>query len=398
MESHLFEQILGIADIKVKKVTVHTDKYEIEVESSLKKSLCIRCGRKCEKVHQYYQRRVRDLPISGKQVYLILEVRQFECEHCNRHFAEPFSFVLANKTMTVRFEDYLYYRSKGVDLSYICRKENVDWKTINSIFIRYSKSEIEARKDYNEVKRIAIDEIALKKGHRNYVVILLDLDKGVILDVLKQRDKAFLINYFRSKGAAFCDRIKVFSSDMWEAYLNCAKEVFQNATIVADRFHFFSKCQDGMNVCRRYFRRQNKKDDRLNGIRWALMKNPQNLSKEQFEQLKKVFKIRKYKLLKQTYEAKNEFRNILEQKISSQKASVLIEQWIDKVKRNRIRFLFRFVQFYYRWKEFILNYFDGRFSTGKLEGVNNKLKMIKRRAFGYLDFDAFRARALVEFY
>lgn len=398
MAPEVFEQILSLSEIKISEVKISKDRYEIKIASRLKQSLCTNCGRKCEKVNQYYHRRVRDLPISGKEVYLNIEVRQFECEYCDQYFSEPFTYVAPNKTMTIRFEEYLYYSSKGVDLSYVSFKEKVDWKTVNSIFNHYSDQEIESRKDWSRVSRIGMDEIALKKGHRNYVVIIIDLDRGVILDVLEQRDKAFLINYFCSKGAAFCEQIELFSSDMWEGYLNCAKEVFTKAIIVADRFHFFSKCQDGMNICRRYFRQKNKKDDLLKGLRWALLKNPQNLNKEQSQQLKKVFRIRRYKLLKLTYEAKNEFRAILEKKISPQQANILIDQWIEKVKSNKIRFLFRFVDFYNRWKEYILNYFNGRYSTGKLEGINNKLKMIKRRAFGYLKFQQFRNRALVEFY
>lgn len=79
-------------------------------------------------------------------------------------------------------------------------------------------------------------------------------------------------------------------------------------------------------------------------------------------------------------------------------AEVLINQWIEGVKKYKIRYFFKFIEFYQKWKTVILNYFDGRFSTGKLEGTNNKLKLIKRRAFGYLDFEHFKARAMVEFY
>lgn len=81
-----------------------------------------------------------------------------------------------------------------------------------------------------------------------------------------------------------------------------------------------------------------------------------------------------------------------------EEAELQIDQWIEGVKKFKIRYFFKFIDFYQTWKTVILNYFKGRFSTGKLEGSNNKLKLIKRRAFGFLDFEHFKARAMVEFY
>ncbi len=210
--------------------------------------------------------------------------------------------------------------------------------------------------------------------------------------------KNHLIKYFRDKGSVFCEQIQVFCSDMWKAYLSCAKEVFPNATIVADRFHFYSKCQDGIDAARKIFRRLFKEDDGLKRLKWALLKNPENLTDKELEKLHLAFEKEEYKLLKLTYEARNDFRNILQMDIRPKQAEQLVNQWIAGVRKNKIRFFFKFIGFYENWKTYILNYFKGRFSTGKLEGSNNKLKLIKRRAYGFLDFGHFRQRAMVEFY
>ena len=82
-----------------------------------------------------------------------------------------------------------------------------------------------------------MDDISLKKGKGDYVVILVDLDTHEVIDLLESRTKEFLINYFTNKGKTFCEQILVFCSDMWTAYLEIAKEIFVNATIVVDRFH-----------------------------------------------------------------------------------------------------------------------------------------------------------------
>lgn len=123
------------------------------------------------------------------------------------------------------------------------------------MFRSYGSAEVSARKDWDIVTHIALNKIALRKGYGNYVVVVLDLLSGVILYLLEKWDKEFLINYFRKKDDAFCKGIKVFCSDMWQAYLSCAKELFTNALIVADRFHFFGKCQNGIEHARKFFRR-----------------------------------------------------------------------------------------------------------------------------------------------
>lgn len=395
--SQLFTQILGIQDLEVSAVKTTEESYELSVSSILAQGICSKCGTKCSKVKSYDYRTIKDLPISGKKVILNLEVRQFGCD-CGNYFTEPFSFVRPYKHLTRRYEEYLYCRCKGVDLKYIARKEHLDWKTVNEVFETYSTQEIAGRSDWANVTHLAMDEIALKKGHNNYVVVVLDLLTGVILDILPQRDKAFLIKYFKDKGLAFCEQIQVFCSDMWQAYLNCAKEVFTTAIIVADRFHFFQKCQAGIDHARNSFRKQFPKADELKKLKWALRKNPENLSVKEREKLKKVFEKEEYHLLRLTWDARNTLKDIFDCPLDISQAELLIEEWIEGVKQHKIRYLFKFIEFYEEWKTVILNYFNGRFSTGKLEGTNNKLKLIKRRAFGFLNFDHFKARAMVEFY
>lgn len=251
-KEHLFEQILGIKELEILCIQRYSTKYVLSVRSILAQGICPKCGKKCSKVKSYYERTVRDLPISGKSVELSIEVRQFEC-NCGNYFSEAFSFVRPHKNLTIRYEEYLYYQCKGADLQYVASKQELDWKTVDEIFYTYSSVEIGHRRDWEKITHLALDEIALKKGHNNYVVIVLDLISGVILDILEHRDKAFLIKYFRDKGDSFCKQIKLFCSDMWSAYLNCAKEVFSNAIIVADRFHFFFQMPGGLGPCQKKF-------------------------------------------------------------------------------------------------------------------------------------------------
>lgn len=102
-------------------------------------------------------------------------------------------------------------------------------------------------------------------------------------------------------------------------------------------------------------------------------------------------------LLKEAYEAKKSFRAILEEDITPKEADKKLTNWVIDVLEKNNKYLNKFIKTFTNWYDYILNYFDGRWSNGMVEGINNRIKMIKRRAFGYDDFNSFRNRVLVEF-
>jgi transposase len=285
-----------------------------------------------------------------------------------------------------------------VELQYVVVRENLCWQTVNRIVQTYAKAPINPKQAFAKVRRIGIDEIALKKGHKSYVAVIVDLDTGQVLDLLEDRTKQALIAYFKAKGAAFCSQIELFCSDLWEGYLNTAKEVFPNAVLVADRFHFFSRLQASVDQCRRYLRRKYAKADELKQLKWLLLKNPDQLTGQESHQLAQLFAHSEYELLKATYEAKNRFRAILESDLSLEQARQQLDEWAAEIEGSGNRFLSAFVKFYRSWKSYILNYFLGRYTTGLIEGINNKIKSIKRRAFGFTNFDNFKLRVQAAFY
>ena len=393
----LFTKLLGLPSVEVTLAAVDDREITLHCRSILASSHCPLCLEKCNKVKDRYTRELRDLSISGKKVRLLFTVRQFVCTDCNRHFHERHDFVAKNRTMTQRYEDFIYYRCHGVDLRYVCLQEDVCWTSVRDIFQRGAEREIASRSLFSEVSHIGIDEIALRKGHKDYVCVLVNLETGAVIDILPDRGKEYLKSYFLGKGEAFCEAITCFCSDMWEGYLNCAKEVFPNATIVADRFHFFAHMNKELDRCRRALRKKHPEDDGLKGLKWALLKPVHRLSAEESESIEKVLGKEEYRLLKRTWEARNGFREILEKHCSKEEAEKLIGQWQDRHTEEPNRFVQRFVDFFQKWKSYILNYFVHRRTTSPVEGINNKLKVIKRRAYGFLTFQAFRLRAIVEF-
>lgn len=393
----LYEALVGLPLLSITGVKIESKKIRISCESKLSSGYCPSCLKARTKINQVRKRVVQDLSISDKTVELELKSRQFICEECDRTFYEKFSFVSSYERMTIRYENFIYKRCIGVDLSYVSVQENLEWHRVNRIFKKWSTRSIEDADLLSNLRALGIDEIALKKGHKNFVCVLVNLETGEVVDLLEDRTKSNLMAYFKKLGTDFCKRIEVFSSDMWEGYINTAKELFPNADIVVDRFHFFAHLQKALDSSRKALRRQFPTAEELKKVKWLFLKNRVNLSLEQDKQLSELLANPDYVLLKETYEAKESFRAILEEDITRDQADEKLTNWTISVLEKDNKYLNKFIKTFGNWYDYILNYFNGRWSNGMVEGINNRIKMIKRRAFGFENFSNFRNRILVEF-
>lgn len=183
-----------------------------------------------------------------------------------------------------------------------------------------------------------------------------------------------------------------------DGYVETAKGVFPNAYIVTDRFHFYAHLQKSIDTIRKQLRKQYKDDKTLHKTKYLWLKNEEDLSEKEKNKIKVVLDLEICKPLKIAYELKKEFRQILEnKKITRQQAQQKIEQWEQKVIYTGCKPLLGFIDILKRWKEYILNYFIDRITTGIIEGINNKIKLIKRRAFGFHYFPNFRLTVILNF-
>jgi transposase len=396
-ETHLlFEQLLGLPELSVTDVGVGAEQIDIAVESKLEAKHCPTCGHPSSKLNQSYTRRIRDLPISGRQVYLHLTTRQFHCADCQRYFYEQFEFVASHGQLTNRYERRVYHLCIGADFQYVAVKEDLCWKVVQRIFDTWSTRAFNAMTLWQEVRALGIDEIALKKGHKGYACVLVNLETGQIIDILPERTKAYLLAYFRQLAPTIRAGIEVYSSDLWDGYLSVGQSMFPNALLVIDRFHFFGHMQHAVDACRKHLRKRYPDDTRLKHIKWLLLKNRDTLSEEELAALRALFAVPEFAVLKQVYHAKNRLRQILEEESDPQQADQRLAAWEQQARAYHNPFIDTCLALLKRWKPHLLNYFHERFSTGTVEGLNNRLRALLRRAFGFLNFDHFRRRALIE--
>lgn len=395
MIATVFEQILDLKEIQVDHVDLFTDHINIYCSSVLEEALCPICLKKRQEVNQTSQRKIRDLSITGKEVYLYLKQRQFYCSDCDRHFTERFSFVESSKTMTKRYENYVYQLCKHTTLQKVSAQENIVWSTLDEIFERYSELELNEHRDELKVRVLGMDEFALKKGHKQFATVIVDLEHVEIIDILDYRDKEKLIQYFHQKGEPWCQQIEVFCSDMWEGFINTAKAVFPNTVIVVDRFHFFQYMNKAVDEQRKHLRRLCQDYEEFKHLKWVLLKNHSDLTGDEKKKLQRAFKLAPS--LKALYEQKEKLRGIFEQHIPKERAKELIDQWIAHAEQLNNKYLNNFLRTFYNWKGYVLNYFDHRFTTSTIEGINNSIKTIKRMCFGFRNFQNFKRRVLLSF-
>jgi len=388
------ESLLNIPMLRVKEFNLGEKEILIKCESKSPAGICPNCLESCTEVYKYYDRTIRDMPVFGKRVELQINCRQFHCPRCNRYFSERFDFVAPNKNMTIRLEEYLYKMCADISITQVSLKEDICWATVQSIYERYSSKELRKVDRFSQVRYLGIDEISIKKGKKDYACVLVDLERATVIDFLESRHKDFLVNYFNQIGADFCQQIEVLSSDMWDGFVGLVKSVFPKAINVIDRFHFFCHLNKVLDNERKALRKNEPKEEVFKHLRWPILKAPESLSKEEQDLLSKAFQ--KAPHLEKIYRLRNELKQIFDQPFNELQADVAIAFWQQKAMKLNNTFLNKFLKTLRNWRHLILNYFSIKISNAAVEGINNHIRSIIRRGFGYRLFDNLRTRILLE--
>jgi transposase len=250
---------------------------------------------------------------------------------------------------------------------------------------------------YPCVKVLCLDEIAPHKGHGAYLLIISAPELGLVLDVLKDRKKASLEAWFDQRGPAWCASVEVCCVDMWDAYHEAAQTKLPQVRLTVDRFHVMKNLTEAVTKARRTIQKNADEATQhlLKGSRWLLVKNPDDLTED--ERVRLTTMLAASPELKQCYDLKEEFRQWFNRALDRATAATQLADWLQRVERSGLKALHTFTRTVRNWQDRILNYFEGRHSNGFAEGVNLKIKLLNRRAFGYRNFDNFRLHILMAF-
>jgi transposase len=358
-------------------------------------AVCPTCDTLSAQVHHRKERWVRDVPWAGKRCTLVIPVRRFKCARCRRPFTEQYAALAPQARYTRRYEHYLFEQCRGTTIQAVHRREGLGYKAVEGVFYRMAARQ-HAAAVVGPVRRLGIDEIALKKGHGQYALVLTDLDHGCVLTVLPERTKEALEAYLATWSADQRAAITDVALDLWEPYHLAVQAWLPNAQITADRFHVMKNLNDRVTAARRAIQRAapDVEKGQLKGCRWLLVKNAADLTDEEQAKLEAMFAVSP--TLQRLHALKEAFRAVFETAPDRATAREQLADWIHDVEQSGLASLTKFVTTLRNWWDVILNYFHDRLTSGFVEGMNNKLKLIKRLGYGYRNFAHFRLRVLVE--
>ena len=354
---------------------------------------CPACGSEHVIGRGQNHRRFRTLSIGGKSVYLVLALPRVECYDCGVVRQVKIGFADPRVSYTKAFQRYALELSRYMTIKDVAEHLGISWDVIKEI----QKADLKQRFDKPKVKhlrQIAIDEISTAKGHV-YLTLVMDLESGAVVHVGRGKGRDALKDFWirlRRSGA----KIEAVATDMSPAYIDAVTTHLPGASLVFDRFHVIKLYNDKLSELRRALYHQFKdtmQKDVLKGVRWLLLKRPEHLDPSRNEPKRLQEALRLNEPLAIAYYLKEELNEIWEQD-DLEAAQSLLMDWISYAESTGIAMLQKFAKTlrFHAWR--ILAWYDHPISTGPLEGTNNKIKTMKRQAYGFRDQEFFRLKIL----
>lgn len=393
----LFESMLNIPAVEILSVQIDRSGHcIIRVESRGKNTRCHCCGKKIDKSYgRGGEIKLRHLPIFGRETYLILRPKRYQCIRCTGHptTTERSSWYEPKSPHTKAYEEHVLRLLVNSTVEDVSIKEAIGYDAVLGIIDRYIVAEV----NWKEIKRleiIGIDEISLKKGHQDFVAVVTAREGAEvrILAVLEDRKKATVKAFFASIPKRLRKTIKVVCTDMYDGFVNAAKEVLGRAVkVVIDRFHVAKLYRAGLEQLRKSEMKRLKQElpeedyKKLKGVMWILRRNQDTLTAEELATLELL--LSHSAKLELAYNLSHKLTDIFNENIQRSRARRKIQSWIARVKKSGLNCFDPFVSTLTDRIEDILNYFINRDSSGFVEGLNNKIKVIKRRCYGILRTD-----------
>ena len=337
------------------------------------------------------ERQFRAVPVGGKPVFLRLAIPRVECRVCGITRQVRLGFAEERRSYTRGFERYALDLSRHMTIRDVARHLGVGWDTIKDIQKRYLAKRYKAPK-LKKVRHIAIDEVAVGKGHR-YLTVVLDLDSGAVVFVGDGKGADALLPFWKRLKASRA-RIQAVATDMSPAYIAAVRANLSRAVHVFDHFHVVKLVNEKLSAFRRELHReangpQAKKV--LKGTRWLLLKNPENLDPAKDERGRLEEALRLNQPLATAYYMKEDLRQIWEQP-DGRTARRVLDDWCHRADVSGIAMLQQFAATLRTHRAGILNYYKCPISTGPLEGTNNKIQTLKRMAYGFRDMAFYKLK------
>ncbi len=388
---------LDLPDVRVLEVSkTEEGDWLIRVESTLKGTSCRQCGRELTHFHGLDQAiRLRHLPLFEQPVFVEFRPKRYQCSHCQGKptTTQRLSWHELRSPNTKPYEKWLLRFLVNSTVVDVANKLDITEETVAGVLDRWVTTKVNWNR-FQRIEILGIDEIALKRGHRDYVVLITTPLKhqGVeVLAVLADRKKETVVNFFASIPVHLRQTIERVCTDMYLGFVNAAREQLPRAHIIIDRFHVaraYHHCADRVRRQELKLLQQQlseKEYEQIKGAMWPFRKSFEQLTDSEWELLQRLFTYSPK--LKEAYILREELTELFERQYSPKGAKCAIRAWCKRVRQSKISQFDSFLNIIETWLDPIANYFLERLTSSFVEGFNNRVKVLKRRCYGIFDVD-----------
>ena len=339
-------------------------------------------------------RQVRDLSCGDTRVVVELEVRRLVCRSCGKVKRERLDWLADNPFYTKRFAFYVGRRCAQGTIQDVAKELKLDWHTVKSLEKQYMQAQLD-RASKPAPKVLGIDEISIRKG-QTYRIVVSDLERGrPIWFGGVDRSKASMMQFYETLGRGKSGRIRLAVMDMWRPFRNATNEAAPQAAILFDKFHIIRHLGDALDEVRRseYARLEGSQRRFIKGQKYALLSHADNLTMGARQGLKTLLAANKR--LNTAYVLKESFGQLWSYEREGW-ARRFFENWRDALKWQRLKPFEKFAAMIDRHWDGIAAYCkpENKVPLGFVEGLNNKIRVIQRRAYGLRDEEYLRLKVL----
>ena len=383
---------LDIPDVRVLQTTMgERGEMIITIESTKKGTVCRKCGRWITKLHgrdEWVMK--RHLPVFGRATYLRYRPKRYQCQDCEGHptTTQNLEWHDANSPHSFAYDNHILLQLVNSTIEDVSCKEGLSYACVVGTLER----RMDAKVDWSmlaDVQMLGLDEIALRKGQGHYVTLVTGRFQDgeiMILGVLPGHEKAIVVEFLRSIPQRILQSVQAVCCDLWAAYIEAVREEIPTARIVADRFHVARHYRKAADQLRKQELHRLKKElskeeyQELKGSMHAFRKNAKDLNREERKTLRNFFK--HSPAAKQAYDLRERLTAIFDMPLTQKQAQAKIKAWIRQVQASDLQCFEPFLKLLATWWQEITNYFIYRENSGFVEGINNKVKVLKRRCYG----------------
>lgn len=380
---------LGLPEVRVLWEKETQQEIRVEVEYRTSSALCPCCGQKTPKVHSMSLQHKRDRGLWDKPVFLALRKRRFRCPGCGKVFTEPDPVCGARRRSTQRFREYLGEEAIRQPVCQVAQRQGVGEGLVRHCLTEVASRVLGSQKGVvGQVEILGMDEFSVKRN-RVSDTTLCDLERRQIVGVVSGCGQKAVEEWFDQLPHP--EKVKAVVMDMHEPFRQAVEMCLPQAKVVVDKFHVVrqvNRALDQVRVSLQAREQQGKRRSLFTG-RYLLLKAVENLTPEEAGQLTML--LRAYPELRRAWELKEAFRAWYRTS-GREPAEGGMALWEASVREQGIGAFQSLLPMIKRWRKEILNYFDYPYTNGFVEGKNNRIKVIKRLAYGYRNRANFRQR------